>query len=231
MRQLGPGSTLTSYGNPPPGWDKGATKLGHAKEVLINIGICAWSACPYMDRLAPDDPDPEGPRPTDSAVKAAAENRIAELGTFYFDRSEPHKDEPSPARMVYDLLADKRPVAITIPVFYSTADPLETNWDNPVTTNSGEVIDPVEGDWMRQDPADATHAPPGHAVCIVGFQPDAVEPTGGWFIFRNSRGINWAAHTDTDSKEPPIIPERGYGAISATYVERCCWEVFSPAML
>jgi hypothetical protein len=171
MRRMGPG--LTSDGKPPPGWDKGATKLGQAKEILIEYGICTWSASPYMDRLPPDDPPVEGPRPTDAVIKAAAANRIAaavsriadaDNSTFYFDCPDPGKREPGVARMVYDLLAKKRPVAIAIPVFYSTTERSETNWDNPVTTNSGEVIDPVEGDWTPGHSAD-TRAPRRDTRC------------------------------------------------------------------
>src|SRR5262249_2734213 len=173
----------------------------------------------------PGEPDPQGPEPTSAAVSAALRNRIAEVGSegsFYFDCPEPGKREPGIAKMVYNLLAKKRPVAIAIPVFYSTTDPLETNWDNPSTTNSGQVIDPIEPDWMPRDPDGPIHAPPGHAVCVIGFQPDHKESTGGWFIFRNSRGINWAGHIETENVEPAIVPALGYGAISATNVERYC---------
>jgi len=217
----------------PPGWETGATKLADAKDVLIEKGICAWSACPYMDRLGPGEPKPVGPEPTREADSAAAENRIVEVGsegTFYFNCPDPKRREPGVAKMVYNLLAKKRPVAIAIPVFYSTRDSLETNWDNPSTTNSGQVVDPVEPDWTPRDPDSQMQFPPGHAVCVIGFQPDDGEPTGGWFIFRNSRGINWAAHIDTENQEPPIVPARGYGAISATYIERYCWEILSPVM-
>jgi hypothetical protein len=61
------------------------------------------------------------------------------------------------------------------------------------------------------------------------FQPDASEPGGGWFIFRNSVGLNWASGI-SPSVEPPHVPARGYGAISATYVEGHCWEYFSPIL-
>src|SRR5262249_22984837 len=138
MRTYGP------FGDVPPGWENGATKLGHARKVLVDRGICSWSVCPYMDQLSPDEPL-EGTAPDEAATRAAVESRIA-ANSFYIDFPEPDHRSPGVARMIYDQLQKKQPVAIAIPVFYSTADPLETNWDNPATTSSGEVFDPVEGD-------------------------------------------------------------------------------------
>jgi hypothetical protein len=225
MRDLG-----QRLGDSPPGWKEGATKLGHAKQVLQDIGICRWVDCPYPDRLDDQDlkegeePDLKGPKPEENLV-----TRRISRDSYYEDWSNPNNHKPV-ARTVYDALKQNGPVAIALPVFYSASDPLETNWDNPVTTNSGVVIDPIEGEWVPHDPARPEHSAPGHAVCVVGFQPDADELSGGWFIFRNSRGINWAGHRDGEGPEPPIVPARGYGAISATYVDRYCWEMLSPVL-
>jgi len=204
----------------------GATKLGHANEVLKEKGICTWSSCPYLDELSAGEPI-EGAEPDSAATQAAAANRIDEH-SFYKDWPDPRERPPGGvARMVYDQLGKKRPVAIAIPVFYSTAASFDTNWDNPVTTSSGEVVDPTEG-W-ESNPDD--RAAPAHAVCIIGFQPDPSEATGGWFTFRNSRGMNWGANIGMGRGKPPIVPSRGYGAISATYIERYCWEILSPILL
>ena len=77
----------------------------------------------------------------------------------------------------------------------------------------GQVLDP---------PATAV-VDGGHAVCVVGFVPDADETTGGYFIFRNSWG------TGAFGRRLPVrgshAPERGYGQISATYVEKFLWEM------
>jgi hypothetical protein len=209
-------------GNAPPGWALGATKLSHARDVLAERGICSWSTCPYPDRLLPGEAF-EGPSPDEHATTEAAQNYID--NSFYFE-PDPDNRESGVARMIYKQLAEGWPVAIAIPVFYSSADRLETNWDNPTTTNSGQIVDPVDG-WSLRGP-DSPGAP-GHAVCIVGFQPDPGEATGGWFIFRNSRGLNWAAHVASDDVKPRV-PARGYGAISATYLEQHCWEILSPRL-
>ena len=91
---------------------------------------------------------------------------------------------------------------------------------------SGIVDDPAAG-W---DPLATGSAPggstPGHAVAVVGFEPSSSEPTGGWFIFRNSMGLNFGRIRDGDAV--PQVPADGFGAISATYVENYCWELLSP---
>jgi hypothetical protein len=207
----------------PPGWQTGATKLGHANKVLAENGICRWSTCHYDDRLAPGEAI-EGPEPDPAAEREAAESYFSK--SAYQEFRDPDNRQGGAAQIVYDHLRQNRPAAIAIPVFYSTDDRLETNWDNPVTTNSGKVVDPAEGWEARKD--DPNGPPPGHAVCVIGFQPDDREPTGGWFIFRNSRGMNWAAHLDPEKRNNPRVPARGYGAVSATYIERYCWEILSP---
>jgi hypothetical protein len=63
----------------------------------------------------------------------------------------------------------------------------------------------------------------GHAVCVVGFEPDPEEPMGGYFIARNSWGTLWAslAPSPGDSHSPAA----GYGEISASYVDAYLWEL------
>ena len=63
----------------------------------------------------------------------------------------------------------------------------------------------------------------GHSVCVVGFQPDDTEPNGGFFIFRNSWDVSWAYAAPSPGNG--FSPERGYGDISATYIEDYMWEL------
>lgn len=202
--------------NPPPGdlppdWTEGATKLGQARDVIATMGVCAAAKCPYVAPL-PNGMPVEGSPPDLDASRDAATRRVADI--FYRDIPR------DAARLVYDHLRQGRPVAIAIPQF--AADPLaaRTNWDDPWVISSGEVFDPLPG----------TVQASGHSVCITGFQPDPAEAMGGWFIFRNSLGTRWAQDAPDPSGPLPHVPQRGYGAISATYVDKYCWEIFSPRL-
>lgn len=71
----------------------------------------------------------------------------------------------------------------------------------------------------------------GHAVCILGFQPDPNEALGGWFIFRNSLGERWSTDPPIlGDVTPPIVPEAGYGAISARHIEEHVYEIFAAGL-
>jgi hypothetical protein len=194
----------------PPGWEDGATKLTYAKQVLATRGFCSWQACPYITDLPPLQ-SLEGPEPSDVA-KAEGQANLVTHGRYR------PQQVPGIAREVYDLLGQGRPVAIAVPVYARTGGSSVTNWSSGIT--SGEVLDPYP-DSYREFAG-------GHAVCVVAFQPDPAERGGGWFIFRNSVGLNWAYGLPGD--DPPQVPERGYGALSATYVEGYCWELFSPTL-
>jgi hypothetical protein len=212
-------------GDPPPGWAEGAIKLGYAKEILAVNGICGWTVCPYVAQLAPAEPL-QGPMPTASAEAEGLANRIP--NGFYVDypNPDPASRPTGIARRIYDILAQHRPVAISLPVFYLSPAGSLTTWNNPQTTASGQVRDPPPGAAVSSNSTGP--GTPGHAVCVIGFQPDVDELTGGWFIFRNSMGNDWADALDAENTVPPVVKARGYGAISASYVEHCCWEVFSP---
>jgi hypothetical protein len=60
----------------------------------------------------------------------------------------------------------------------------------------------------------------GHAITLVGYRDNSKEPEdshrpgGGYFIFRNSWGQDWA----------PQGPARGYGYLPYDYVRRFCQE-------
>jgi hypothetical protein len=206
-------------GDPVPGWAQGATKLGYAKTVLAENGICTEQKCRYATSLAPL----QGPAPTTTAIAEAKQNRIFDIS--YSDYPDPTTRPAGIAAQLYGFLHQNRPVAISFPLFF--LNPNHSNADtlnNQDSENSGRIEDPPANLVVPPDPATAA----AHAVCVVGFEPDPDEPTGGWFIFRNSFGENWALAIDPEMTSPPIVPALGYGAISATYVERYCWEIFCP---
>ena len=98
-----------------------------------------------------------------------------------------------------------RPVGAAFPIF--TMPSGMTNWD---IASDGTIRVP-------DNPADRG----GHAVCIVGFQPDRDEATqGGWFIFRNSGSEDFAPRPFEGK------PGDGYGRISLKDIVNHCWDFF-----
>jgi len=91
-----------------------------------------------------------------------------------------------------------------------------TNWTRRLGRYHGIVADP-EGDCIE-----------GHAVCIIGYLKDPKVAGGGWFICRNSWGLEWAS--EANAAQPfaiPGLPGRGYGVISVEYLDTHCSEIFT----
>lgn len=193
----------------PPGAAQGATKLTMAARLLPGSGICPEAAWPDQ---TPIDRNP-GLRAQRAARPMAAD--CWDLGTLTYRWN-------GAARAVWNLLADGRPVAVSLPQFRDRdsgpQDP--TNWQLPRTLSRGLVPDRL-ANWVP--------APVGHAVCILGFQPVPEERLGGWFVFRNSLGLDFAREApDAMARKDPRVPEQGYGLISASHIERHVYEIFAP---
>jgi hypothetical protein len=90
-----------------------------------------------------------------------------------------------------------------------------TNWSTTSALVYGKVINPPR----RAITVGA------HAVCVTGFVPDDTEPKGGYFIFRNSWGVDWSSAAPDPANT--YSPEPGYGQVSATYVDQYLWEMCS----
>jgi hypothetical protein len=212
--------TLKWPGDRPPGWAFGATRLGYAKSVLASYGICREAICRNGD-MPPGSPL-EGPKPSRAARREAADNLIPDGDYWYIP--DPSARPSGIAQRIYKLLADGRPVAIALPEFAPSPGSSVTNWYNATSWSSGIVADPPEGHLPSNSGGLSVS---GHAVCIIGFEPD---PAGGWFLFRNSVGKDWAYLFGEQKPAVPDVPCSGYGAISATQVEAFCWEMFSPKL-
>ncbi|MGK7869676.1 hypothetical protein [Falsiroseomonas sp. E2-1-a20] len=191
--------------------EAGGTKLGDAAQVLAQEGICG-------EALWEDDVPLEA-EPPPPVLAAAAPNRVP--GGFHWDIPFGTPRPPNVARVVLDLLVDRGVVVIALPVFKDPDAPEGlTNWWSPRARRHGIVPDPLLPPWEKVA---------GHAVCVLGFQPDAAEAQGGWFIFRNSVGADWASGAPNRlSHDLPRVPARGWGAISARHVEGFCWEIWAP---
>lgn len=107
-------------------------------------------------------------------------------------------------------LVENKPVGIGVHVF-------KLAWDNPYTIATGEVGLPITrvmgGSERHLDTRLACHA-----ITIVGYydteEGRSHRPGGGYFIFKNSWGTDWAAV----ASETPS----GYGTIPYEYVQRYC---------
>jgi hypothetical protein len=188
----------------------GPTRLSEAAEILRSEGICARPAWP--------DTVPPNARPGPAELQQATPGRRAATG--YWDLDPERFIRPQGvARVILDLLQQGRPVVVTLPEYRDKAAPPKvTNWRNPHAYPTGIVSVPPPG-WEL--------APSGHAVCILGFVRDLTEARGGWFIFRNSWGLGWAADAP-DANEPVQVPRAGYGALAAGHVEEAVWEILAP---
>lgn len=182
------------------------TWLKEAAEIMETSGVCLESFYPY-DPLGPVTASPTPASP--DAIADALQRRFkVEI------HSHPDRLQSGPAHRIVDWLRQGIPVAISIPV-QVTLPPTDgiLNWGTQLACYYGIVADPTgESD-------------DGHAVCITGYLSDPHATGGGWFICRNSWGLAWSS--ETPSTQPfaiDALPGRGYGAISAGYVEQLCSE-------
>jgi hypothetical protein len=191
-------------------WNSGAVSLFDGVAALAGFGVCPETDCPYLDPL-PAGSDLGGPAPSAQAMARASALRVT--GWHLWDRENPAiNDGKWAAAMLYEQLQAGRPAAITMPEF--TSEDGDQHWT--MHNDSGVIADPPQAGWNP-----SAHI--AHAVCVVGYQPDAA---GGWFIFRNSVGTSFA-----QARNPlavPMVPARGYGAVSARHVDMFGWRIASP---
>jgi hypothetical protein len=174
-----------------------------ARDMLQSDGICHENFDPYTG--APINPV-SGPRPSGGA--------FADAGKYKFNATTYTRRPAGAAAVVLRLLNNNSPVVVSLPVFRDPTMPTGPyNWTTRVGWAYGRVLNPP----VRSVVAG------GHCVCVTGFVPDNAEPTGGYFIIRNSWGTQWARLAPTPGSSNS--PEQGYGEISATYVDMYCWEL------
>lgn len=111
---------------------------------------------------------------------------------------------------LYRELSRGRAPAISLPVWRAPGGP--TNWNTLVGRWYGHVLGPPAGAELRG----------GHAVCVVGYEPD---PSGGYFILRNSWGEDWGQQARPEGG--PWHPRPGYGYIRAATVRNTLLELRS----
>lgn len=192
----------TNSGDPNKTTD--GTWLQFAQAMLHTHGICREGTDPYV-----------GPGPiTPVSGAPPSAPALAEALRFLVNPTTYNRSPGAAAAKTLSLLQNGRPVAASFPVFTDPTTPGgPTNWTTPVAWSYGRVFDP---------PLQAVVSA-GHCVCITGFVPDSVEPSGGYFIFRNSWSPAWSSASPAPVNSH--APEPGYGELSATYVDNYCWEL------
>jgi hypothetical protein len=118
------------------------------------------------------------------------------------------------ALRLQQLLRESYAVAVGFRVF-DVSDPsgryLGTNWTNTVTQGSGRVVDEFSHRNWKFTPTKM-----GHAVCVLGYRSAPKVAGGGFFVFRNSWGSQWAS----TSAEFGELGGPRYGIVSAEYVNK-----------
>jgi len=119
---------------------------------------------------------------------------------------------PNTVAAIKAELALDRPVGVGLALY-------QYAWYNAIARSRGEIAMPLLDMSAKEDKLLDTYLG-GHAVALVGYQDNAgkaeeARPGGGYFIFRNSWGEDWAPHNDAAS---------GYGFLPYEYVARFCVE-------
>lgn len=136
-------------------------------------------------------------------------------------RIDPIRPGHQTAQKILDFLKEGLPVAIGVPMFRHRSG--LTNWTLPATMRSGVVLCPDDANApLLEGPRSD-----GHVVCVTGFLPASSDPLGGWFVFRNSWGLEFGTHSVIEAAEP-VAGLRGFGLISASHVNNYCWEYLVP---
>jgi hypothetical protein len=197
----------TTTGDPHPNQD--GSFLEFARDALAAQGICEDPLWSYVQTPIPGNVSQAGGGNPSPAAQADAAQRVF-VGANYQVFNAPGTG----AAAVLNALQQGRPVAITLPVFTdpAVASP-QDNWTTPSGWLYGRVLNPPPTSTVSD----------GHAVCVVGFEPDVAEPKGGFFILRNSWDVAWASGAPSPGNS--YSPEQGYGDISATYIDDYLWEL------
>jgi hypothetical protein len=195
----------TRTSDPRPSED--GTSLIFAKEALAEIGICHEQFWPYNGTPGSTVAQATASDPSAAALFDASANRFSNA-TYM------RSPVAAAAAAVLAALQHGRAVVISVPVFSDPIFPTgPTNRTTPSGWAYGRVLNPLPRAVVSG----------GHAVCVVGFEPDPDEPQGGYFIFRNNWGTLWGSQAPSPGNS--YAPEPGYGEISASYVDTYLWEM------
>lgn len=202
----------------PLQWEEGGATFHDAALALQECGYCPISLCP--DTWAPWS------KPTPEAIDYGR-SKAASVGSCAtgFRPKEAFK-APSGAELDANLnayiledLHNGKPVGVAFPIY---VDAYGTSYWDLAGERDGTLQFP--GDTGKRDSLG------GHAVCIVGYQPDTRTPEktgGGYFIFRNSASRGFAPEPEIDASGNSVTGAGdGYGRVSLVDTQRHCWDLF-----
>jgi hypothetical protein len=186
--------------------DEDGTSIEAALRVLKDHGCCLSYQLPYM--LRHDIPQGYTVRghkaqQTETALRDAAKK--FRIKSFRLIRPV--------VESVKAELAAGRAVGVGLAIY-------ELAWYNSLTKSKGEISLPILDTSGPQVQILDTYIG-GHAVALVGYRDNVHEnekshrPGGGYFVFRNSWGDEWAPKSDF---------KRGYGVLPYEYLSRFCLE-------
>jgi hypothetical protein len=210
------------------GMPEGGLLLHQALSALEQDGVVGSEHAPYKPIISGINGTPE-PTPSPATLALGLGNLVAcraygTIGTVYgmdparVDDFQPGEDT---ADKMLGFLREGLPVAVGLPLFPHPRG--LNNWIVPSALRSGTVHCPDDADAPFLDGPRND----GHVVCLTGYEPDEAEPSGGWFVFRNSWGLGFGTHCALPSNGPSA-GTRGYGLLSATHINNYCWEYLVP---
>lgn len=212
-----------------PGYRYGATRLSQALCVIRDYGCCDEELRPYQP--ANTMSDQTGPDITAEQQQAADANRHAH---FIYGLRLPsdvsenelvcgHEGRNFPISRWFQVLLQRDiPVAVGIQVFQASGG--YDNWSIYDAVSTGYVAYPGDARFpgVSGETFDDTA---GHSVLLTGYVVDPADPQRGWFLFRNSWGVDFNPYGEAPAIEPLRGKLRpGCGALSSEAVDAYVWE-------
>lgn len=207
-----------------PGYRSGATLLQQSLCVFRDFGCPPEPRFPYLGSQPGNDL--VGVEPSDQIDTEAASFKNQDF--YYLRRPNGNEEitigesiEIRLSLLLWFFLASGWPIAIGVPVFKESGG--WDNWSNAKTRRTGVVDYPKAGN------GGGSVAFGGHAVCLTGFVSDPFTFGEGWFVFRNSWGLDFNGFGDGPDGAIPGFPNdvkipAGFGIISRANVDRYVWE-------
>ncbi len=150
--------------------DRPGALLLYGMAALQENGICEEADWPYNPNQMSGD-ETQGAPPQSVQEKARAHR----VDRYVFVL-------PRDIRNVKAHLAGGYAVACTLPTFFF--------WSGVMMYHTGVIRLPLVAEGTRSPLARLESA---HAICLAGYQDDPTVPGGGYFIVRNSWGVDWGA--------------------------------------
>lgn len=201
----------------------GGTFLAQTGIAIHQTGVCAANLMEYQpdQTVAFYEKDIPQQAVDDAASRndppAEFDHNITKRAEVGLHKAWRHELPASRISAVFiDALKNKRPVIASFAILARE----DWIWTDDAAKSFGHVRYPhPQIAAMRRPVA-------GHAVCLVGMQINEQGTTEnpGWFLFRNSYGVDLFAKEQYRDDLPPIALAPGYGTISAYDVDRYCWE-------